>query len=87
MKNNQLQRKAPSMGSLLKVAFGLCIGSMLATITFLLLVAAVKKQHKLPKDQRKNTLLITGYVVIAIGTWIGLGFGASVLLSLLGEDL
>lgn len=85
----------PSTKSFIKMGFGLGIGSMLATIIFMIIAAAlfipgfiiVKKQHANPKEEREKGLLITGYVLMGLGAVIGVGFGASTLLSLIGEDL
>ena len=81
--------------NLIKAGFLLSIGGIAATIIFILIAVAlfvpgyilVAKQHKKPKEQRDKGLLITGYVLMGIGAVVGLGFGASALFGLIGEDL
>ena len=88
-------RGMPSTKEFIKMGFGLGVGSMLATVIFLIIAVAlfipgfiiVKKQHAKPKEQRDKALLITGYVLMVLGAILGLGFGAGAMLSLLGDDI
>jgi hypothetical protein len=86
---------SPSIGEYAKAGFGLGLGSMGVFILSLLLAVLffvpgfiiVKRQQKLPKDQQSQGKKVLGYILMAIGMIIGLGFGAGVFFSLLGEDI
>jgi len=84
-----------STGSLVRAGFGLGVGSLLATIIFMLVAAAlfvpgfimVKKQQQKDKKERNMTVLVIGFVMMGLGVVIGLGFGASIFFSALGDSI
>lgn len=80
-------------GSLVKTGFGLGIGSLLAGIIFVAIgmgffftgfVIYKREAKKKPADQRAGTKVF-GIVLMALGTLLGLGFGATVLLDSIGD--
>ena len=89
------QNNQNSMGSMVRLGFGLTLGGLLASIIFFAVAIAffipgfiiVKKQQKKEKAARNGTTLVIGYVLMGLGMVIGLGFGAGVFFSTLSEDL
>jgi 4-hydroxybenzoate polyprenyltransferase len=83
-----------SMGSFIKAGFGLGVGSILATIIFMLIAVAlfipgfimVKSEQKKDKDKRNTTKLVIGYILMGLGMVLGMGFGASIFFSMLGGE-
>lgn len=83
-----------SVGSFIKAGFGLGVGSILATIVFLLIAVAlfvpgfimVKSEQKKDKEKRNTTKLVFGYILMGLGMILGMGFGAGIFFSLLGDE-
>lgn len=88
-------QQSPSVGDFMKMGFGFGIGSIAATIIFILVAMCffvpgfiiVMKQHKKEKEKRSTGWLIFGYILMAIGVIVGIGFGAGIFLTTLSEDL
>lgn len=95
MPRRNSKKSSPGIGELAKIGFALGIGSMLTGVIFLLFGIAffipgfiiVLKQRKLPKEKQSTGLLVTGFILMGLGVAIGLGFGASVFLGLLGDAI
>ena len=78
----------------MKFGFGVTVGSYLASMIFLFIamlffipgLIIVIKQNKKPTEERKTSLLVLGFVLMAIGMIFGLGFGASAFFGELEEQ-
>lgn len=78
----------------MRVGFGLGIGGILAGMIFIFIAMLffipgfiiVMKQNNKPKEDRKTSWLVFGFILMAIGMIIGLGFGAGVFFGELGEQ-
>ena len=92
---NIMAKKSSALKGLITIGFGITLGSLLATLLFILLAMClfvpgfiiVYKQNKLPKEKRNTALLVLGFILMGLGVVIGLGFGAGVFFSQLGEEL
>lgn len=76
------------------MGFGLGVGSILASIIFLAIGAIifflgwylVKSQNKKPEKEQNNPTKYFGFFLMFIGMLVGMGFGASQLFLLAGEE-
>lgn len=83
-----------STRSYIRAGFGLGVGTILATIVFMIVAMAffvpgfiiVKKQHKKDKKERNTGMLVTGYVLMGLGVVLGMGLGAGIMFQSLGEE-
>jgi len=77
-----------------KFGFGAGFGISLAQILFLLVGMAffipglvmLSKERKKPKNEKDTTSLIIAFVLMGIGSVVGLGLGAGVLFSSILEE-
>jgi hypothetical protein len=84
-----------AMGEYVKAGFGLGLGSIAAVIIALIVAAClfipgfmiVFKQNKLPKEERSTGWLVFGYILMALGMIIGLGFGVGVFFESLSSTM
>lgn len=93
--DNFVKNGGGSFGEYVKAGFGLGLGTIGAFIIAMIIAAAlfipgfiiVIRQNKLPKEERSTGMLVTGYILMALGMIIGLGFGASIFFGSLAENL
>jgi hypothetical protein len=84
-----------TLGEYIKAGFGLGIGSIIALILFMLVAIGffiggfiiVHRELKKPKEQRSTSMLTIGFILMGLGMVVGLGFGAPMFFSSLGEAL
>jgi hypothetical protein len=84
-----------SNGTSFSMGFFGGLGSGLATMIFMFVgllffipgLIIVLKQHKLPKEKRSKGLLVTGYILLAIGAIVGMGLGVGVSAGLLAAEV
>lgn len=84
-----------ALGEYIKAGFGLGIGSILALMIFMLIAAGlfiggfilVYRELKKPKEQRSTSKLVIGFILMVLGMIVGLGFGAPMFFSALGEAI
>lgn len=91
-----VKSKAPSsIMEFMKIGFGVGIGSRLAGIIFIFIamiffipgfILLLKEKEK-PKTEQSNTIKIFAFVLMMIGSIIGIGMGFNSILSLLAEEL
>lgn len=85
----------PSVGQFVTAGFGVGVGSMFATMIFMLIAVAlfvpgyiiVKKQNVKKKEERSTGTLVIGFILMGLGMVLGLGFGAGVFFGALGDSL
>jgi hypothetical protein len=85
----------PSVGQFVTAGFGIGIGSLLATMLFMIIAVSlfvpgyviVKKQNAKEKEERSTGTLVIGFILMGLGMVLGLGFGAGVFFGALGDSL
>lgn len=89
------RRNSPSFGSLIRIGFGLGLGSagvfiLLTLVALLFFVPGyilLNREQKKPKEEQNSTNKTIGFVLMGLGVVIGLGFGAGAFLGEIGQEL
>lgn len=83
------------IGEYFKAGFGITLGSIVALMIFMLVAIGlfiggwiiVRKETKKPKEQRSTSMMVIGFILMGLGMVVGLGFGAPMFFSSLGEAM
>ena len=83
----------PSFGAYVKAGFGVGLGTAAVIIILTLLAVAffipgfiiVRRQFKLPKEERSTGMIVLGFILMGIGMIVGLGFGIGIFFDSLGD--
>lgn len=84
-----------AIGDYFKAGFGIALGSIVALMIFMLVAIGlfiggwiiVHKELKKPKEQRSTSMMVIGFILMGLGMVVGLGFGAPMFFSSLGESM
>ena len=90
-----MAKQQPGFGSLVRIGFGLGLGSIGALVLFTLLgllffvpgFIILNREQKKPKEEQSQSMKIFAFVLMGLGVIMGVGLGAGTFLGEIGEEL